>query len=477
MNISIIKSTTITNTHTAVLISQPEDKGWELLSDAEKMYASARKEAGDNSVTFNRYGMFVSVFFLKDKKDSNAQLETLRKEGSNFQKTLNDAKATDAVIVSDLSYNLVLAFAEGLILADYRFTKYFSKADDKISLLSKIEIVSENLQQTNLDELANLCKAVYIARDLINEPGSFLTATQLAKEISVMGQKAGFEVEVLHKKQIEALKMGGLLAVNQGSTEAPTFSVLEYKPAHAVNSKPYVLVGKGLVYDSGGLSLKPTSDSMDYMKCDMAGGATVAATIYAVALNKLPVHLIGLVPSTDNRIDANSYAPGDVLTMYDGTTVENLNSDAEGRLILADALAYAKKFSPELVINMATLTGAASVAIGNQGFVAMGNASAEIMARLKDSSMRVFERIAEFPFWDEYAELLKSDIADLKNIGGRYAGSITAGKFLEHFTDYPFVHFDIAGPAYIKTNDAYRKKGGTGICVRLLYDFFRNIEK
>lgn len=477
MNISIIKSTAVTETHTAVLISQPEDKNWNLLSDAEKTYAQARREAGDNSVTFNRYGTFVSVFFPKDKNDSNAQLETFRKEGSNFQKTLADAKATNAVIISELANELILAFAEGLILSDYRFTKYFSKADDKISLLSKIEVLSNDIQQSELDELQNLCEAVYIARDLINEPGSFLTATQLAKEIVAMGQKADFKVEVLHRKQIEALKMGGLLAVNQGSTEDPTFSVLEYKPVNAVNTKPYVLVGKGLVYDSGGLSLKPTADSMDYMKCDMAGGAAVAATIYAVALNKLPVYLIGLVPSTDNRIDANSYAPGDVLTMYDGTTVENLNSDAEGRLILADALAYAKKFSPELVINMATLTGAASVAIGNQGFVAMGNASAEVMANLKNSSMRVFERIAEFPFWDEYADLLKSDIADLKNVGGRYAGSITAGKFLEHFTDYPFVHFDIAGPAYLKTNDAYRKKGGTGICVRLLYDFFRNIEK
>ena len=478
MSISVQKSIAVSCKNVAVIIENEGDKGWELFTEAEQAYALERKEFGETTISFNRYGSWFSVVFVKTNKTESAVLELVRKEGSNLQCTLSKAKATELAIVSSLAKKYILAFAEGFILADYKFIKYFSKKDEKQSSFAQIEIVSEQVESTDIQELTNVCDAVCMARDLVNEPASYLTATELAKQFELMGAKAGFSVEVFHKTKIEALKMGGLLAVNQGSTLEPTFSVLEYKPANAVNAKPYVLVGKGLVYDTGGLSLKPTGDSMDYMKSDMAGGAAVASAIYAIATNKLPVYVVGLVPSTDNRIDANAYAPGDVITMYDGTTVEMLNADAEGRMILADALSYAKKFDPELVINMATLTGAASAAIGSLGFVAMGNSdAASAMEKLKDSGMRTFERIAEFPFWDEYKDMLKSDIADLKNIGGKYAGSITAGKFLEHFTQYPFIHFDIAGPAYLKANDAYRKKGGTGICVRLLYDFFRNIDK
>jgi leucyl aminopeptidase len=216
---------------------------------------------------------------------------------------------------------------------------------------------------------------------------------------------------------------------------------------------------------------------MDYMKCDMAGAAAVAGTLYALAANKVPIHVIGLIPATDNRPDGNAYVPGDVVRMFNGTTVEVLNTDAEGRMILADALSWGDKLEPEIVINVATLTGAAHVAIGKYGIVAMGNADRSEMDNLKRSGEGVFERIAEFPFWDEYDELLKSDLADLKNIGGRYAGAITAGKFLEHFTERPLIHLDIAGPAFNKTKDSYRGKGGSGIGVRLLYDFIKNRQK
>jgi len=221
--------------------------------------------------------------------------------------------------------------------------------------------------------------------------------------------------------------MGGLLAVNKGSIDPPTFTIMTWKPEKHINKKPFVLVGKGIVYDTGGLSLKPTHDGMDYMKCDMAGAATVAGAMYAIAKAKLPLHVIALAPATDNRPDGNAYVPGDVVKMYDGSTVEVLNTDAEGRMILADALSWAKKYDPELVIDLATLTGAALAAIGKYGIVGMGNAPREVMDQLKESGDAVCERIAEFPFWDDYAEMLKSDIADLKNIGGRYAGAITAG--------------------------------------------------
>jgi len=184
--------------------------------------------------------------------------------------------------------------------------------------------------------------------------------------------------------------------------------------------------------------------------------------------------VVGLIPATDNRPGENAYVPGDVITLHNGKTVEVLNTDAEGRLVLGDALSYAQKYKPELVIDLATLTGAAVAAIGTFGIVSMGTATLAEKHNLQKSGEKVYERLAEMPFWDEYAELIKSDIADIKNIGGPHGGAITAGKFLEHFTDYPWMHLDIAGPAFLTVKDGYRGKGGTGVGVRLLYDFIKN---
>jgi leucyl aminopeptidase len=286
-----------------------------------------------------------------------------------------------------------------------------------------------------------------------------------------MGKTAGFKVEVFNKSKIESLKMGGLLAVNQGSVDPPVFVVMEHKPKNAVNKQPYVFVGKGVVYDTGGISLKP-NDGMMTMKCDMGGAAAVAGAMFAIAKAELPVWVVGLTPATDNRPDGNCVVPGDVITISDGTTVEVLNTDAEGRLILSDALVYAKKYNPKFVIDLATLTGAAARAIGRFGIVSMSNTTEEYEV-LKQSGNNVHERLVDFPLWDEYADMLKSDIADLKNIGGIIAGANTAGKFLEHFTSYPWVHLDIAGPAFTESNDSYRGKGGTASGLRLLFDFIR----
>jgi leucyl aminopeptidase len=249
---------------------------------------------------------------------------------------------------------------------------------------------------------------------------------------------------------------------------------MEWKPKSAKNKKPIILVGKGVVYDTGGLSLKPTANSMDIMKCDMGGAAAVSCAIYAIAKAKIPIHIVGLVPATDNRPGGNAYAPGDVVTMFDGTTVEVLNTDAEGRMILADALAYAKKYKPELVIDAATLTGSAMRAIGSYGSVVMGTASETAFNKLEESGENTYERTVRFPFWDEYGEEIKSPIADIKNLGGASAGAITAGKFLEHFTDYPWIHVDIAGPAWADSDSGYLSKGGTGTGVRLFFDFVKN---
>ena len=210
------------------------------------------------------------------------------------------------------------------------------------------------------------------------------------------------------------------------------------------------------------------------MKCDMGGAAAVAGALYSVAKNDLPVWVVGLIPATDNRPDGNAYVPGDVVTMYNGTTVEVLNTDAEGRMLLADALSYAIQYDPEVVIELSTLTGSAHIAIDKYGIVGMGNASREVMDNLKQSGEYTSERIAEFPFWDEYKEQLKSEIADLKNIGSKYAGAITAGKFLEHFTDYSFIHLDIDGPSFNKVPFNYRGKGASGVGVRILYNYLLN---
>lgn len=396
--------------------------------------------------------------------------EKLRVAGHKIRTLL--PKETKTIDIEGKNANYV---AEGLQLSNYQFLKYFKDKKEKSYALKTIIWVKG--EETTATFLNNNAKAVCWARDLVNEPLSYLTASKLAEEITAKGKEASFKVEVLEKSKIEALKMGGLLAVNKGSIDPPTFTILEHKPKKPVNKKPIVLVGKGVVYDTGGLSLKPTAHSMDIMKSDMGGAACMAATVYAMALNKSNVHVIGLIPATDNRPGGNAYAPGDVITMYDGTTVEVLNTDAEGRMILADALAYANKFEPELVIDAATLTGAAVRAVGTKATCIMGNAKEKYFTALDTAGNQTQERLVRFPFWDDYYEEMKSNIADLKNLGGAYAGQITAGKFLEHFVNYPYIHLDIAGPAYLESPQDYKGKGGTGVGVRLLSQFFNNMEK
>jgi leucyl aminopeptidase len=211
------------------------------------------------------------------------------------------------------------------------------------------------------------------------------------------------------------------------------------------------------------------------MKSDMAGAAAVIGTIYAAAKMNLPVYLIGLVPSTDNAISERSYAPGEVLTMHNGMTVEINNTDAEGRLILADALSYAQKYEPQLVIDLATLTGSAMRAVGPYASAMFAKTEEDVAQKLLGAGFEVYERLVQFPLWDEYDEMLKSDIADLKNVGGSNAGLITAAKFLEHFTDYPWIHLDIAPNAYLDDNKVYFGKGATGIGVRLLIRFLQKM--
>ena len=430
-----------------------------LLNDFVKAF-----EVGEKEEDFAKIGEQY-YFFVKE----NTNLEKMRLAGFNIRKQLDKKAATLTVVGNGES---TLALTEGIALSNYQFLKYFKERETMKYALESIE-VKGNFESKQIRDLNNTIKAVYWARTMVNEPVSYLTATQLAKEIEVLGNEAQFSVTVLGRKEIEALRMGGLLAVNKGSVEQPTFTIMEYKPANPINKKPIVLVGKGVVYDTGGLSLKPTAGSMDSMKSDMGGAACMAGTIYAAALNQVNVHVIGLIPATDNRPGGDAYAPGDVITMFDGTTVEVLNTDAEGRMILGDAIAFATKYEPEVIIDAATLTGAALVVAGDIASCIMGN-DEKTMQAIVTSGYKVHERLAQLPFWDDYKDLLKSSVADMKNIGGRFAGTITAGKFLEHFAKAPYVHIDIAGPAWMDAPRDYKGNGGTGSGVRTLVDFLTN---
>ena len=384
-------------------------------------------------------------------------------------------KTEDTLTVYGDNKSNVLAFLDGLLLSNYQFLKYFSDKKEKKNKLKKVNVIG-NVSKKELEELENLVKSVFWARDMVNEPVSYLDAIRLAEEIQEKSEEAkNYKVDIFEQTKIESLKMGGLLAVNQGSETPATFTVIEYKPKNAKNKKPFVLVGKGIVYDTGGLSLKPTANSMDFMKTDMGGAACMVGAIHAIALNKLPVHVIGLIPATDNRPGKNAYAPGDVVTMFDGTTIEVLNTDAEGRMVLADAIAYANKFKPELIIDAATLTGAAVRAIGVKTAICMGNAKDTYFKQLEKAGLEMHDRVVRFPFWDEWKEELKSDIADMKNLGGANAGMITAGKFLEHFAKDPYIHIDLSN-AYLHAQENYKGKGATGAGVRLLYQFFKNMK-
>lgn len=459
----------------AIIAAQKEELNYKsyAITKEEAKVIEKQKEAKRPLASIFRADNNIYVQFIDVTKERYLVLESARKAGSSLASEIRHYNTRQLTLASGIDDNeMLLAFAEGVFLGNYQFAKY--KKEGNTSKLEQIRILSPSITDEELNSLQAVCEANLLARDLVNAPVSHLSAEDFSDEIRKLGKEAGFKVEVLNKTKIESLKMGGLLAVNAGSIDPPTFNILEWKPKNAVNTKPIILVGKGVVYDTGGLSIKSTPGSMDTMKSDMAGGAAVAGMLYALAKTKLPLYVVGLIPATDNRPGGRAVAPGDVITMHDGTTVEVLNTDAEGRLILADALSYAKKYEPELVLDFATLTGAAARAIGQYGTVFMGTAGEDIKNQLNESGKTTYERLVEFPMWDEYGEMVKSDIADLKNVSaGPSAGAITAGKFLEHFTDYPWLHFDIAGPSFLSSADTYRGKYATGVGVRLIMDFLK----
>jgi len=446
------------------------------LGKSEKEYAKKQLKLKEDSIYINSYSKYTCIIRLKEGVSQHKVREELRKAAYKLRKKIKSSDQSELVITSEKAYKgAVEDFAEGLLLSLYSFDKYKTKKEDskKENTLKKI-LLHGDIAEKEIKWLVELTNAVYFSRDLINEPVNHLNAPALAEEIRKSGEAGGFRVEILTKGKIEALKMGGLLAVNKGSVDPPVFCILEWKPANALNKNPIVLVGKGIVYDTGGLNIK-TGEFMAGMNGDMAGASTVTGVLYTLAKTGIPLYVIGLVPSTDNRPGGNAYTQGDIITMYNKTTVEVGNTDAEGRIILADAISYASKYKPELIIDIATLTGSAAMTFGNQAIAVMTNADKKYINMLSECGNDVYERIAELPFWEEYGDLLKSDIADIKNIGGREAGAITAGKFLEKFAEYPLIHMDIAGTEMLKKDDFYRLKNGPASGLRLLATFLKRL--
>lgn len=442
------------------------------LQDEEKALIEAQVKNKIFIHTLFHNGQPTWIVYAQLEDDENKNCEALRQHGATLSQLIAQHKITEVGLVNHNKNELhTYSFLEGLVLASYRFLKYKSNAKELLHPLKNIAIEKESYSNDLLKKSTAICAAIFHARDLVNEPHNFQSATQLSDTLKAVGKEGMVKVSVYGKAKIEQLGMGGLLAVNKGSLEPPTFTIMEHKPSKAKNTKPIVLVGKGVVYDTGGLSLKPTPNSMDKMKSDMGGAAVVAGIMYALGSLDIPLHVIALIPATDNRPGGAAYAPGDVIKMYSGQTVEVLNTDAEGRMLLADALHFAKKYQPEFVADFATLTGAAANAIGDVAMVAMGTIGDFYMNKIKKSGFAVNEKVVELPLWEEYGELIKSDVADMKNIGGPVGGAITAGKFLEKFTDYPWVHFDVAGVTFRDKAKHYLTAGGTGYGIRMMVDY------
>ena len=362
------------------------------------------------------------------------------------------------------------AIAEGLAQGVWQYTEMKRPPEEKKPALERVDVLApaDPAAVTAGHRIgAAIGAGQTVARGIQVLPGNICTPTYVARAAEEIAQRHGFAVTVLDKAAIAREGMGALMAVAQGSAEEPRFIALEYAGAAGA---PVVLIGKGVTFDTGGISIKP-AQNMEDMKYDMSGAAAVLGTFEMLGRLKPPVHVVGLIASTENMPSGTAVKPGDVITSLSGKTIEVINTDAEGRLILCDALTYARRYQPACVLDIATLTGAVVVALGHTATGLMGTDD-RLLEEVRSAGERAGERVWPLPLWDEYRDLMKSDIADVKNAGGRPAGSISAGWFLREFVDgFPWAHLDIAGTAYTEREDAIRVKGPTGVGVRLFSEF------
>jgi leucyl aminopeptidase len=414
-------------------------------------------------------------------KKSSVGLDTIRQAMGHAAKRVRQAKAASFTVSvpttvprDSSAIEVAQAMAEGAILGSYQFNVYRSDGTRGKDVAQMTLLAPEKSQLSDLSEgirrgTATAEAAVFV-RDLCNHPSNVMTPTKIAQEAKAIAKETGVSLKILEQKHMEKLGMGALLGVARGSHEPPKFIILEYRGARKKSDRPVVLVGKTVTFDTGGISLKP-AENMEHMKADMTGGAEVLAAMRAAARLKLPLNLVGILPATENMPGGRAMKPGDVLTTLSGKTVEVQNTDAEGRLILSDGLAYAGRYKPAVLIDIATLTGACVVALG-QFAIGMFGTDAALKESVRKAGMRAGERVWEMPLWDEYFEQLKSDVADMRNIGGRGGGMITAALFLSKFAgDWPWVHLDIASTDWSERERAYIPKGPTGIGTRLLIQY------
>jgi leucyl aminopeptidase len=374
--------------------------------------------------------------------------------------------------------SVACATAEGMVLGNYSFDDYRTRASEKRHRVRRVTVVEFDKEvfaavRKSVTRGRAMAEAACFTRDLCNTPSLDLTPRAVAEKAKELASpKNGITATILDEKKISEHKMGCFLGVAKGSDEPPRFVVLEYKPDGPAKGT-ICLVGKGITFDTGGISLKP-AEGMDRMKYDMSGAAAVLGAFHGLAKLQPDVRVIGLTPLTENMPGGHAIKPGDVLTAMNGKTVEVNNTDAEGRLVLADALVYAKRFNPDAVIDLATLTGAVVIALGSGAIGLMGNDD-DLMARVIESGEEAGERAWQLPTWPVYRELLKSDVADMKNSAGREAGTVAAAKFLEEFVgDYAWAHLDIAGTAWTEKDKPLAPRGSTGVAVRLLLDLIEN---
>ena len=421
------------------------------------------------------------VLLLGLGKRDTLNAEAVRQAAAVAAQQARDLKLTAFAIALPAGPNLLpeaasQAIAEGAHLGLYRFLEYKTGRENKpeperVTLLVSDEGDAARRGAAVGEAIAN---GVKLARDLANHPGNVATPAYLGDAAIQLGAQLGVKTTVLGLAELKEGGFGGILAVGQGSAQEPRFIIMEHG-AELKDAPTVVLVGKGITFDSGGISIKP-GEGMDNMKMDMGGAAAVFGALHAVASLKLPLHVVGLISSAENMPSATAYKPGDIITTLSGKTVEVLNTDAEGRIVLADALHYAQRYNPQGVVDLATLTGAIMVALGPHAIGAMGT-SPELMQRLERAGEATGERVWELPLWDEYREMVKSEIADVRNTGGaRFGGAITAAAFLAAFAgELPWVHLDIAGTAWTERSPkAYVGRGATGVGVRLLVQLLRD---
>lgn len=424
-------------------------------------------------------------------KHKNASLEKLRQAAGSAAKAIRNAGAKSfAVPVQDLAglltsvpaanrvSDIAQTLAEGALLGLYQFTTYRTeRTDDTSKAVRKMAVVASDPRalaqaRQGVRQGQIIGEATTFVRDLCTHPANVVTPTYIANAAQKIARERGVSAKVLDRPAMQRLGMGALLGVARGSHEPPKFVILEYRGGPR-SARPVALVGKTVTFDSGGISLKP-ADNMELMKADMTGGAVVLATVRAASRLRLPINIVALIPATENMPGGSATKPGDILTSLSGKTIEVINTDAEGRLILADGLTYATRYKPEVVVDIATLTGACVVALGNHAIGVLGN-NDKLIGELTAAGEQCGERAWQLPLWEEYYEQIKSDVADVKNTGGRPGGTITAAAFLSKFVgDSQWAHLDIASTDWSDRERAYIPKGATGVGTRLLIRFLSN---